>query len=554
MRWWATVALRESESLVGTLAELGHTADVLLARPFLFCFCLLALSLRANGAELPHPRAPRLLRLVDASGAALKGDCFAPRFAFRGNGLFFQRDIQNTRQTWFAAPIRSAERYPAWRAVPILRSRSPLRFSEAISFQKDNTVFVAAGNSDQKSALDTQLLLIKAKDTTLSRTLWRGRERLAHLALSPDARTLVFTRYFRDGQGRETPQLWRIDPNAKAKPTLILKSARRAFWINGSTLVFERLLGERTAFYAFDPLGKSAPRLLMHGSGEGAALGEEAGIVFAARGSSSILTSLYLLASDGSGLRIMPESVGARHPVVSGDGRCLAFDAPNPQTGARNLWLARVALPDSATLNPIAFRGVKNRAVGAACPLEPMPLPPPAEPPTPPIDPVRAEKALPTPLPVPTPAAQPTATPTKAPPKPSDDKADMDVAGTLASVPAGAKMRVTFWAKNRGTRNWTADDVRIVMRWVDYDTGTRRRWSYNWMRGVVPPLGQVRIPLEVTVPTQKGRYKIIYSLIRLPSKKAPVTPPSYDSAQSAWPGEFAATAFAVNVNAPASPN
>ena len=160
------------------------------------------------------------------------------------------------------------------------------------------------------------------------------------------------------------------------------------------------------------------------------------------------------------------------------------------------------------------------------CELEPLHLPPPAT----------GEQ--------PTPEAEPTPTPA---PASQDDRADLDVAGTLARVAPKGKMRVTVWAKNRGGASWTPKDVRIVVRWVDFDAGTRRRWNYNWIKQVVPPKGQFRQALDLAAPPQPGRYKIIYSLVRRSAGGKDGDSPSYDARQDKWPGEFAAVAFAVNV-------
>ncbi|BCM92302.1 hypothetical protein IAD21_04181 [Abditibacteriota bacterium] len=513
-----------------------------------FVFWGLGLSLRAS-ADLPQPRASRLLRLVEPNGTALQGDCLAPQFSASGEGLFFLRPERgSTRSVWFASPlVRPGERYPAWRATPILRSAATLQLTEAVALRGDKKLFLAIG-AEVGQPTATQVARAEVSQSVKVRSLWKGSERMSQLAPSPDGATVVFTRYLRDLQGRETPQLWRIGSNARdGKPTLVFKNARRAVWLDDSTLVFERLNGRETAFYALNPFTTAEPRLLLRGSGEGASIGGGEGVIFAASSANAATTSLFLLARDGSGLHSVVGTEGARRPTVSRDGTHLAYDAPDPKNGTRALWLATLAAPQKTVFNPISLRAPKQTARKAAqCQVEPMPLPPPASP-TDPADPPRPTP-LPTPLPIPTPAPRPVPTPTPVPPSPNNDKADMDVAGTLANIPANGKMHVTFWAKNRGTRVWTPDDVRIVVRWVDFDAGTRRRWEYKWMRGIIPPLGQTRIPMDITAPSKPGRYKVIYGLIRLPSKGAQITPPPYDAPQDNWPGEFAATAFAVNVN------
>ena len=132
----------------------------------------------------------------------------------------------------------------------------------------------------------------------------------------------------------------------------------------------------------------------------------------------------------------------------------------------------------------------------------------------------------------------------------SRDAANINVIGTLASVPAGGTMRVTFWAQNKGNRTWTPQDTRLVMRWIDFSTGTRRLWNFKWMRTSVAPNGQTRFDFDVTAPAKPGRYKLIYGLVRLSAPGADFTPPRYDAPQDAWPNEFAAIAFAVNVTPP----
>ncbi len=486
---------------------------MLLARWLLF-FLLGAVpfSARAQSGALPRVRGVRLLRLVDGHDRPLTGDCFAPHFAALGNGLWFTRLRNGARSLWFALPFVDArERYPAWRAVPLWEPSAPLVLGEAQPLGTDRETFVGTG------FVGSVATLWRGEGAQV-RALWSGGEPMSGLAPSPDGKTLVFTRTFRDTNGAALPQLWRIGVGGKdAKPVLVCKHARRAFWLDGDTLVFERLADKGGAFWTLDPFAASAPRLLLEGSGEGAALRGGAGLLFAAQMPGSQTSGLFCLARDGSGLRAIPATQGARRPAVSPDGARLSFDAPDPRTGARALWVGEL----DAAQGPLVRR--PNPARGALCEGT-----------------ASVATASPSVTSSPTPA--PSATPT-----PSDDRADMDVAGTLANASRGAKMRVTLWAKNRGVRAWTPSDVRVVARWVDFEAGTRRRWEWKWMRATLKPLGQTRLPFELSVPTKAGRYKIIYGLLRLPPKGSRFSPPPYDAPQEAWPGEFAAIAFAVNV-------
>ncbi|RYX85767.1 hypothetical protein EON83_05355, partial [bacterium] len=439
--------------------KVSHTPRVLMARPFVFlAFWGFGLSLRAS-ADLPQPRAPRLLRLVEANGKALQDDCFAPQFSATGDGVFFLRgDSAGARSLWFASPlINTGERYPAWRASAVLRSAASLRLSEAVALRGDRKRFITIGAEDGQAPA-TQLARTEVDRVIKVNPLWTGHERMGHIAPSPDGATVVFTRYMRDLQGRETPQLWRIGSNAEQeKPLLVTKSARRAVWLDDSTLVFERLVGTETAYYSLNPFTADTPHFLLRGSGEGACIGGGGGIVFSALPAKAPATSLFMLSRDGSGLRLVVGTEGARRPTVSRDGNQLAYDAPDPKSGSRALWVAALAAPQKqAPINPISLRARRLKAGVAVCQLAPMPLPSPAEPAHPEPQPA----PLPTPLPVPTPGPRPVPTATPKPFSPKADKADIDVAGTLATVAVNGKMKVTLWAKNRGTRVWNADEVR----------------------------------------------------------------------------------------------
>jgi len=177
------------------------------------------------------------------------------------------------------------------------------------------------------------------------------------------------------------------------------------------------------------------------------------------------------------------------------------------------------------------------------CELDPRPLPPPAPVGKPVPDDRPTEKPAPQPEPAPDEKAAP-----------GEDKADLDVEGTLAQVAPTEKMRVMVLAKNRGNSAWTPKDVRVIVRWVDFDSGTRRRWSYNWIREVVQPDGETRQPFDVVVPPKAGRYKVIFGLFRRPAGGKDGDAPAYDAPQDKWPGEFAAIAFAVNVGTAPTPD
>lgn len=207
--------------------------------------------------------------------------------------------------------------------------------------------------------------------------------------------------------------------------------------------------------------------------------------------------------------------------------------------------------PSPFQLAPSPFRWVQDGALGGPILPPPAPFSTPVSAPTPTPAPTAIPVPTPRPPVVPAPTPAPTLAPTPAPaPLPAPlprDAANINIAGTLATMPANGRMKVVFWGQNKGNRAWTPQDVRVVARWVDFSTGTRRKWQFKWMRATIAPGAQTRFEMDISAPARAGRYKLIYGLVRLDAPNAPTVAPSYRAVQEAWPGEFAAIAFAVNV-------
>lgn len=260
----------------------------------------------------------------------------------------------------------------------------------------------------------------------------------------------------------------------------------------------------------------------------------------------------------------------------------LAPNAPllvwNPPPSARGVWNFRLAVsgPGGAAQSlltvrlPLQSRRAVPRlpslpSLPAGGPLPSLPLPDlPAAPP---------QSALPLPplLPAPPPRLAPprlapprlapsgtVPSPPRAPTGPSasngtlllgGDAATFNVSNTLAQIKAGQSLRVTFWALNRGARAWNVAPsrdgmVRLVTRWVRFDTGNRNGWTYQTMKTPVTPGARTRWDFDLVAPAQPGRYKLIYALQRVAPNW---TPPAYNAPQETWPDDFAAIAFAVTV-------
>ena len=130
--------------------------------------------------------------------------------------------------------------------------------------------------------------------------------------------------------------------------------------------------------------------------------------------------------------------------------------------------------------------------------------------------------------------------------------AQFDVTGTPAHMAPREKIKVTLWGINRGTADWQtgasgADRVRLVARWVDFSTGTRRQWNFFWLPDSVAPGERTKMEFDVPAPARAGKYKLIYGLVRLP-ENGEYKAPAYSDSQETWPDEFGAIAFAVEVN------
>lgn len=116
----------------------------------------------------------------------------------------------------------------------------------------------------------------------------------------------------------------------------------------------------------------------------------------------------------------------------------------------------------------------------------------------------------------------------------------------------GQTIKVTFWGLNNGTRVWdsgrsgpSTGAVRLVARWIDFNSGGRRKWNLSWLKSPVAPGARTSWSFDLTAPPTPGRYKLVYGLVRIPNENW--QPPAYNAPQDSWPGEFAAIAFAVNV-------
>jgi hypothetical protein len=236
-----------------------------------------------------------------------------------------------------------------------------------------------------------------------------------------------------------------------------------------------------------------------------------------------------------------------------------AIEAPTaapPDAVASLPTVVQPRVPQPNPLPPPASSSPPASLPSAPVPVVPLPstaapvrpLPPRAEPPRPVVVPAPATPKQELPPSSPPSPVRESAVPRR-PAAVAADSGELNVAGTLAKMAPGQVATVTVWVKNTGRLAWPVDGrhgaVRVVARWIDFKTGTRRKWAYAWLREEIKPGQSSRWTMELAAPETPGKYKLIYGLLRLGEGR--YKPPASSAGQDKWPGEFAAIAFAVTV-------
>jgi hypothetical protein len=151
-------------------------------------------------------------------------------------------------------------------------------------------------------------------------------------AVSPDGRRAAFASSRSGLEAIYVRGVGGSDANARRVGTM----ARAPVWLDASTLLFQNTRPGRGGLYKMDvPLAEVAelatPRLWFEKDGEAAIAPDGQSVCVAARDEHLGNTQLYLLAIDGSGARVVPQTVGARRPCFSPEGDAIFFDAPAPR-------------------------------------------------------------------------------------------------------------------------------------------------------------------------------------------------------------------------------
>ncbi len=317
----------------------------------------LALPTRAFAAtgELPRAGAPRPLRLISTDGSPLAGSPSDVAWEERGGGIFFTLERGGTRNIWRAFPDpQDNSRFPAWRALPVTDLRAPRYAAQPAPLPGQRAVVCVSNAlaSENQTACIAQIVrfdLLNQGWTALS----DGVRLYDSPRVSPDGSRVAFA----GGQGA-TMRIYTAsatNPTQRFMPdvTPVTEAARQPVWLDNSSLLVESLTPKARGLYSMAP--GSPPHLVIGGGGEANILGAN-GIIFSAKKSASSPPDLYVIARDGSGLRVLNGTENARRPAVSPDGTTLAFDAP--QNGARALWVTPLLnVPSGETVN--APRGVR---------------------------------------------------------------------------------------------------------------------------------------------------------------------------------------------------
>ncbi len=320
---------------------------------------------RASG-ELPRAGAPRPLRLVSSGGAPLDGSPSDVAWERGGGGVFFTLERQGTRNIWRAFPDpQDGSRFPAWRALPVTNFRAPI-YAAQPSPLPDGRALVCVSNALSSVAATTRVAQIVRYDLAKSefRALSDGVRLYDSPQVSPDGARVAFA----GGAGAEarvfvasaSNPLKRVLPDV----TLVRSAMRRPIWLDERALLIEGTAPQGRGLYWMSTDGARAPQIIVNGGGDANTMGEN-GLVFSAKISKNAPTNLYVVARDGSGLRVLAETTGARHPATAPDGQTLAYDAPPPNGSSgdeRALWVVPLLRVDNRAAARMALLTHETRA------------------------------------------------------------------------------------------------------------------------------------------------------------------------------------------------
>ncbi|WP_238596572.1 hypothetical protein [Abditibacterium utsteinense] len=284
--------------------------------------------------------AARALRFIDSEGRPLQGSFSDPAWETRGVGLFFTRNFGGTRNIWRAFPDpRDRSRYPSWRALPVTQFEAPLFASHPVPLAGDRALLLVSNAVRPRGA--AQITLFDLKNPAL-RALTDEPNGAFDPAPAPDGSAFAYTA----SRGQIT-SVWvqnlagqagsRSGQNAEAAA----KNARRPAWQNAATLLVESV--DDGSIYRLSRPWRANLRPVRLAVGFQVSASRD-GSTLVLGGKVDGEPRLYLLAGDGSGLRVLSSTQNADAPALSGNGRLLAFAAPLPGQETRALWFLPLEL------------------------------------------------------------------------------------------------------------------------------------------------------------------------------------------------------------------
>lgn len=283
---------------------------------------------------MPRTGAARVLRLIDVNGKPLLGSFSEPHWETRGGGLFFTREWGGTRNIWRAFPDpQDANRYPTWRALPVTQFQPPLSASEAVPVRGTRALLLVSNATNP--GRPAQIVLFDLASASL-RPLTNFENGAFDAAASPDGKSFAFAA---TRSGVTSIYTQSVAGGAARRVAL---NARRPTWQDNSTLLVESVVN--ATIFRLLLTDASRPAQIARGS-QATSTPDGSLLVLAATGSDTPDSSrLYILAGDGSGLRSITDTEGARNPALSDDGRNIAFDAPpSSGDGEHALWVLPLA-------------------------------------------------------------------------------------------------------------------------------------------------------------------------------------------------------------------
>jgi len=287
--------------------------------------------------------------------------------------FFFTRNAANTRNLWRAAlpaAASPAAASPAGAAsdesdlaAPTKRRNEMLNAIALTRFVAPYFAQGAAPAPDGRSLLFVTNAFVSTSNTDAGHSaiarfdLRSGRmesltpsdARHSSPSVSPDGTRAAFVS---DRGGVESVYLMSLrDERTSPNMRRVVSFARRPFWLDATTLVYESVRPGDAGLYRMTvDAGSRRPQLLWQRGGHGAASADGRALCVASANRARE-TQLFMLAADGSGARAIVGSDGAQSATIAPDGSAILYDAPangksirplasdgHPENG-RTLWL-----------------------------------------------------------------------------------------------------------------------------------------------------------------------------------------------------------------------